>query len=674
MNLMLQRSVVCLGLCLAVPAQSATAKVTTVGLLNADWAYDEARQRLVVAHAQGALQEFDGQTWALMPWSLSPGMCAAYDSQRGRCYFVGGAVLEYDGHAVRSLGSAPSFQKVVADESRARLVGLRTVPGVLGVALEEFDGVQWTAVAAIGGPRAVSSACYDRQRQCTVVQVVAAGPGAVCETWEWRGSVLVGPLGDGVPRPQCAYDATSGRVLGTGGAGTYVWDGVAWSLLPTLSTPADLTALATDGRGGRVLGWQQVVSGPATLWEWDGVDWRTGLPAPQPVGAGQLTYHAGEARLLFCGDAGAGAERRQFAAWDGSKWQPLPLGNGAPVTLRGAACDYDDARGELLVFGGLDGPFGAASGVLSAYAQGGWRVAATTGPSPRHHAGFAFDRSRGRAVLVGGVAPGTAALLQDHWEWNGLTWTQVAATTPLAARPIALGYDPQRNRVVGLADFGTLRLTCTFDGVAWRVAASQGPGVDEDRRLSWNPQALVLQGVLRNAGGVLQVHTWDGSVWRANDEPIGAHGFDPVRGASVVHRGSDTLVRSPLHASATDVGTGCGAGSVDTTLTAFRTPRFGDADFHVDLRSAAGLRPALLGFGLGLGTVPLGHGCTYYLQNSVATQVGFTDALGFWPAPLPLPMVPSLRGLVLHAQGAVVDPAAPAGFALTQALSLRIGD
>lgn len=668
----------------AAVAQSPTVEVATLGTPPTQIAYDEARQRLLVLHSTGMLQEFDGATWALCKPRVPGAAVLEYDPVRQRCYFVSGAVQEYEGHSVRTLASGPpgSLRCLVADGLRGRLVGLRSPLAGTGVSIEEFDGSQWTTVAAIPGWRAIRAACFDRQRNCMVMLVQNTLPTSTGETWEWNGSALVGPLGDGQLRQLVAYDPTLRLVVSTLGAATDVWDGVAWTRLPNAAAPTDLTALTTDAVGRRVIGCEQGASGAMRFWEWNGATWRLGTPAPQPVGSGVMHYHAGLASVVFCGDAGGGAERRQFAAWDGAKWQPLGLAGAAPATLLGAASAYDPARGEWLVFGGKDPGTGAPNGLLHAFAASGWRQVAATGPSPRWRSSMAFDAGRGRMALVGGTVPGSGTQLQDHWEWDGATWTLVSPTMPFGAVTYALGYDPVRARLVAHArDFPSFPFgfTAEFGSAGWQIAhLGYGPALaaTDFPMLAWNPQRNALQAVMVSYDSQLvpMVHAWDGTSWALHDDPVGGLAFDPVRGSVVLHRGRDTAVVSALHAAADDVGVGCGAAGREATLTAFRMPRLGDGDFHLDLRAEAGMRPALLGFGLALGAVPIGNGCVFRVQNPLWTQVWFTDANGFWHHRLPLPQAAALRGMVLHAQGAVVDPAVPGGFALTQGLSLRLGD
>ena len=45
-------------------------------------------------------------------------------------------------------------------------------------------------------------------------------------------------------------------------------------------------------------------------------------------------------------------------------------------------------------------------------------------PGPRIEHAMAYDRSRGRLVLVGGYGRGSAPLA-DPWEWDGWRWMEV---------------------------------------------------------------------------------------------------------------------------------------------------------------------------------------------------------------------------------------------------------
>jgi hypothetical protein len=56
---------------------------------------------------------------------------------------------------------------------------------------------------------------------------------------------------------------------------------------------------------------------------------------------------------------------------------------------------------------------------------------------------MAFDRSRGTAILFGGLGVGNGARYGDTWEWNGSVWRQLApAASPPARFGHALATDP----------------------------------------------------------------------------------------------------------------------------------------------------------------------------------------------------------------------------------------
>ena len=71
-----------------------------------------------------------------------------------------------------------------------------------------------------------------------------------------------------------------------------------------------------------------------------------------------------------------------------------------------------------------------------------WTLKQDTGPSARQFPQMAYDSSRGRTVLYGGLGSTTGFNLNDTWEWDGDNWTQVADTGPPGARyELAMAYD-----------------------------------------------------------------------------------------------------------------------------------------------------------------------------------------------------------------------------------------
>lgn len=296
-------------------------------------------------------------------------------------------------------------------------------------------------------------------------------------------------------------------------------------------------------------------------------------------------------------------------------------------------------------------------------------------PSARTNANLAFDPIRSRVLLVGGFDPNPAVQapfnrLNDLWAWNGSSWSQVAAGMPTQRTQLHAGYDPVRDRLVVLEHGGN---TWEFDGASWASTATNGPRPPVDSMLYLDPLRSLLLAMTNNAG-FLSMEAYSGAAWLPDSAPYGHHAFDPATGATIVHNPYGTSVLSSSHALRSSSGAGCGGTVIATSLTGSRPPRQGDDKFRVELRAEAAQQPSLIGLGLTLGAAPLGNGCTLYLTNAVGGFFGSTDSYGFRSQSIPLPDSPSLRGIPVHFQGAVIDPASPTGFAMTQALTIQVGD
>lgn len=145
---------------------------------------------------------------------------------------------------------------------------------------------------------------------------------------------------------------------------TWSWDGHTWKeLSPTNEPPAALTPLAYDGATGLVV--REGLGGltasdaprPAT-WVWDGTDWSQLTPAHHPpttLGS-VLAYDPSQQDLVLFGGSMGGAgggcsSDTDRWVWDGQDWSRADP--PADVAGRsGASMAYDDASGQLLLFGG----------------------------------------------------------------------------------------------------------------------------------------------------------------------------------------------------------------------------------------------------------------------------------------------------------------------------------
>jgi len=106
-------------------------------------------------------------------------------------------------------------------------------------------------------------------------------------------------------------------------------------------------------------------------------------------------------------------------------------------------------------------------------------------PSARVDAAMAYDDADGDVILYGGLVIGGTGLraLADTWSWNGVEWSQLdPATSPPALSDALLGYDPatkelvltggdQSNRTDGLVEADA---TWTWSGSSWSAQPSGG--------------------------------------------------------------------------------------------------------------------------------------------------------------------------------------------------------
>jgi hypothetical protein len=211
--------------------------------------------------------------------------------------------------------------------------------------------------------------------------------------------------------------------------------------------------------------------------------------------------------------------------------------------------------------------------------------------------------------------------------------------------------DPTGPDLWGSAD--TPNITTLFDNTIPWVN-----GVDYDIRLRFRP-------------GDFEVTVFDGATvmvqWSSQDTTYlsGKFGYY-INSLQGVRFGSITLDAIP-------VGSGCGAGPVPPSLH-MNAPILGET---LALRLFDGA-PNAAGFlaasGIPAAPLALGSGCTAFVD--LATFIQFlpvaTDAAGAWSLFLPLPYQPSLVGVTLITQVALLPTAGPLGVDLSNGVVLTV--
>ena len=214
----------------------------------------------------------------------------------------------------------------------------------------------------------------------------------------------------------------------------------------------------------------------------------------------------------------------------------LPVAGQSPVwTQRSSdgpsprtvfAMAFDTTRSELVLFGGRD-PVNGETWIWDGRL---WSQRVVSGPSARVFHAMAFDSIRNKIVLFGGRDSGGA--LNDLWEWDGSSWSQISTTNPPSPRLNgAMAFDSSEGKVVyfcGYDDNSTLFSdTWEYNGLtqAWQLAANSGPPARQGCKLAFDPtrQKLVLFGGVTQVGTFVPVGDtweWNGANW-ANVTPVG---------------------------------------------------------------------------------------------------------------------------------------------------------
>jgi hypothetical protein len=113
------------------------------------------------------------------------------------------------------------------------------------------------------------------------------------------------------------------------------------------------------------------------------------------------------------------------------------------------------------------------------------------------HAAGAFDAKRGRLVVFGGGHRSRRqAPFRNTWEWDGVTWTQVAPQGQLPEARVghAMTWSPRHGEVLLYGGFARqpFRDLWAWNGTRWRRLDDAGPGSTEGPRAVAGPTGLFV--------------------------------------------------------------------------------------------------------------------------------------------------------------------------------------
>jgi hypothetical protein len=227
---------------------------------------------------------------------------------------------------------------------------------------------------------------------------------------------------------------------------TWVWDGDLWVQV------ADIGPIGIDG-----LVWDPVrnlliATSPNSLWEWSGEEWTQVNDVL--TGQGTTVFDDRSQQILrvtFLADSPC-----VTWAWADSAWTQIDA--KGPPTRNYFELVSDRARGVVVLVGGAllvrDGQTGGFTmePVRDTWIwDGHWKVVSDMGPSPRTNMSVAYDRARGRTILLGGATTDINPkdpYVNDTWEWDGALWRQIQNMGPSRRGSASMTHDPNRNRTI----------------------------------------------------------------------------------------------------------------------------------------------------------------------------------------------------------------------------------
>ncbi|RNC82308.1 MAG: hypothetical protein ED559_11155 [Phycisphaera sp.] len=302
-------------------------------------------------------------------------------------------------------------------------------------------------------------------RLLAIAAYVGIGFGAGSSTAQvcgWEAVTQTGTPGGPRLNPRVVYDSTASVVILFGGgttggypAGTWAWNGTAWSQIPTTTDPIARNGHAMALRPGDatqtilLYGGERFGSFLSDTWSFDGNDWTHHASAVGPPGhrLADMVFHEALGVFVHFGGGAGPSGNTAFADtyhWDGQFWNAVFA--PGPSERMSHMMAYDPIRQEAVLFGGLRPGFGNQSDTWT-YDASGWTLKSTSGPPPLRNAAMDFDHSRGTVVLHGGRLNSFAPNNQT-WEWNGSTWTLVGELNPIAREFDDMVYDHARGQLL----------------------------------------------------------------------------------------------------------------------------------------------------------------------------------------------------------------------------------
>lgn len=236
-----------------------------------------------------------------------------------------------------------------------------------------------------------------------------------------------------------------------------------------------------------------------------------------------MSYDSSRGVMVLFGGDGTGKQRLNDTwEFDGSNWVQVQAPSGSPpgrVNISQAMV-YDSYRHKTVLFGGL-----ARAGYMNdtwEYDGSTWSQINTLDYPPGRDAhAMVYDSYRHVTVLFGGYSP-TNSFLNDTWEYDGSNWHHIyPPQSPPGRHHFGMAYDSLRHVIVLFGGHGAtspqMSDTWEYDGSTWRqVTTAQSPSPREDHSMAYDAQlgVVVLFGGTNNGVNPLD-DTWEynGTDW-----------------------------------------------------------------------------------------------------------------------------------------------------------------
>jgi Putative Ig domain/Galactose oxidase, central domain len=548
-------------------------------------AYDPATRQLVLfggednGTASGATWVWNGSTWSEAattgPGALT-GASMAYDDNDSTLYLFGGSGSAGDSNATWSWNGTAWSQvqsstnpPALADASMAYDPASESLILFGGRHGSTLKGDSWVYSPSTGwvegstsGPsaRADASMAFDPAIGEIVLYGGDGSQGDLSDTWalgnsagEWtRLSPSASP--PALSSASMAFDPSTAQLLLFGGESTasgeldqtWAFNGTTWTEQgPAESPPAriDATMAFDDATNQMVLfGGNANGASLSDTWTWGYPEgfvpaaWTQLDPAMSPsarFGASMAYDEATGQLVLFGGQGSGGSNLGDTWTWNGSTWTEQDPATSPPAQ-GSAPMAYDPDTGQLILFA-FDGDTWEWDG--SDWAQ----LLPATSPSARDESSMAFDPNLGELVLFSGFP-----LTDDTWAWNGSDWTQLSpSSSPPARYAASMTDDPMTNQTVlfggvGASLFGD---TWTWNGATWtEQEPATSPSARVGATLAYDPAVAsdVLFGGLGSGTAFSDTWTWNGTNWTKQAPTTSPSGRDAV--AMAYDEGTGQLV------------------------------------------------------------------------------------------------------------------------------------